>query len=92
MSPVVGWYADPVTPGQLRYWSGEQWTTATQPAVPPMPPPAYQPPPVPQWPAPQPATPQRIAGGQQSDVWLPRQLVENGYLPMVCAFVTALPQ
>ena len=22
----AGWYADPLTPGQMRYWNGREWT------------------------------------------------------------------
>ena len=36
MSPDVapGWYPDPQTQGQLRYWDGGQWTEHTQVAGP----------------------------------------------------------
>lgn len=29
-TPEAGWYADPGTPQQLRYWDGQQWTEHTQ--------------------------------------------------------------
>jgi uncharacterized RDD family membrane protein YckC len=29
----AGWYPDPQTPGQQRYWDGSAWSEATQPAV-----------------------------------------------------------
>lgn len=25
-APIAGWYADPVTPSQYRYWDGQRWT------------------------------------------------------------------
>ncbi len=31
---VAGWYADPVLPGQQRYWDGSAWTRRTQVTVP----------------------------------------------------------
>lgn len=31
-----GWYPDPADPGQLRYWSGSEWSQERQPA--PLPP------------------------------------------------------
>ncbi|HVQ19183.1 MAG TPA: DUF2510 domain-containing protein [Actinomycetes bacterium] len=36
-SPTMqpGWYPDPSLPGQLRYWSGTQWTQDVQAAPPP---------------------------------------------------------
>ena len=45
-----GWYADPWTSGQYRYWNGEAWTTDTHwpgPAVVTAPPTAPPRPPVP---------------------------------------------
>ena len=29
----AGWYPDPQTPGQQRYWDGSAWSEATQPAA-----------------------------------------------------------
>jgi hypothetical protein len=40
--PVADWYADPVTPGQQRWWSGVEWTGYVR-AVPPPAPPVPQP-------------------------------------------------
>jgi hypothetical protein len=35
-SPMTpGWYADPSQPGQLRYWSGSEWSQEVAPAPPP---------------------------------------------------------
>jgi hypothetical protein len=33
----MGWYIDSSTPGQLRYWDGDQWTDHTAPAGAPPP-------------------------------------------------------
>jgi hypothetical protein len=44
-SPPAGWYDDPATPQQLRYWSGSAWTDHTQPNVPVPPQPPAPPPP-----------------------------------------------
>ena len=30
-NPPAGWYADPHTPAQMRYWDGGQWSTHTAP-------------------------------------------------------------
>lgn len=30
--PAAGWYADPTTPGRVRYWDGGAWTTYSAPA------------------------------------------------------------
>ena len=30
----AGWYQDPTIAGQLRYWSGTEWTQEVQPAPP----------------------------------------------------------
>ncbi len=40
----AGWYPDPGTAGQLRYWDGNQWTPQTQAASTPSQPQANQPP------------------------------------------------
>ncbi len=32
MAPVDGWYPDPAGMPQLRFWDGQNWTTATAPA------------------------------------------------------------
>lgn len=44
---TAGWYPDPATPGQLRYWDGAQWTehVAAVPQAAPPPPPQPLPPP-----------------------------------------------
>ncbi len=42
-SPPANWYPDPQTPGQLRYWDGQQWTQHVHPAQQPAPPAATQP-------------------------------------------------
>jgi hypothetical protein len=34
----AGWFPDPQTPGQLRYWDGAAWTAHTQPGAPAVPP------------------------------------------------------
>ncbi|MEN2739215.1 DUF2510 domain-containing protein [Microbacterium sp. X-17] len=34
MNPPAGWYADPVTSGIVRYWSGTAWTEHTAPHQP----------------------------------------------------------
>ena len=62
-----GWYPDPSTPGQLRYWDGNQWTAHTHPgagAVQPPPataPPQPSPPPQPAQPPPPPQPPPSVA-------------------------------
>lgn len=33
--PAAGWYADPQTPGQQRWWGGMAWTAQTRPVPPP---------------------------------------------------------
>jgi hypothetical protein len=33
----AGWYADPESPGQYRYWDGQAWTQHTAPASAPPP-------------------------------------------------------
>jgi hypothetical protein len=45
MSTPAGWYDDPESPGQQRFWDGIQWTEHRQPAaaVPPPPRPDAQP-------------------------------------------------
>lgn len=46
--PPAGWYDDPSTPGQQRWWDGSQWTAHLQPryeAPPPPPAPSASPPP-----------------------------------------------
>ena len=30
-APAPGWYPDPATPGQRRYWDGQGWTNSTAP-------------------------------------------------------------
>ena len=44
-SPIAGWYPDPSTPGQQRYWDGSQWTehAAPIPQAAPPPPPGFAP-------------------------------------------------
>jgi hypothetical protein len=32
MSVAAGWYEDPTTPGQMRWWNGQSWTTHTTPS------------------------------------------------------------
>lgn len=39
-TPGPGWHPDPEGNQQLRYWDGQQWTSATQPLPQPTPPPA----------------------------------------------------
>lgn len=39
-TPGPGWHPDPEGNQQLRYWDGQQWTSATQPMPQPTPPPA----------------------------------------------------
>ena len=34
-TPQPGWYADPQSPAQLRFWDGTGWTAQTSPAPPP---------------------------------------------------------
>jgi hypothetical protein len=34
-SPQPGWYTDPQSPAQLRFWDGTGWTAQTSPAGPP---------------------------------------------------------
>ncbi|MEY9853890.1 hypothetical protein ABH923_003568 [Leifsonia sp. EB41] len=34
MNPPAGWYADPVSPGIVRYWDGAAWTEHTAPHEP----------------------------------------------------------
>jgi hypothetical protein len=31
-APPAGWYPDPATPGQSKWWDGESWTEHLQPA------------------------------------------------------------
>lgn len=45
-SPAPGWYPDPTTPGQLRYWDGAAWTDHRAPAVTATPTPAVAAPPL----------------------------------------------
>lgn len=40
-STPAGWYPDPQTPGQQRYWDGNAWSEATQPLGGAAPAPAY---------------------------------------------------
>ncbi|NEN04723.1 DUF2510 domain-containing protein [Diaminobutyricibacter tongyongensis] len=35
-SPAPGWYADPASGTQLRWWAGAEWTSHTQPFAPPV--------------------------------------------------------
>lgn len=49
-TPIPGWYPDPITSGQQRYWDGSQWTEHAAPlpqSAPPTPPPGYAPTPPP---------------------------------------------
>jgi Protein of unknown function (DUF2510) len=41
-TPPPGWYTDPQSPAQLRFWDGAGWTERTSPAGPPAPPPGGQ--------------------------------------------------
>jgi hypothetical protein len=34
--PVAGWYADPVTPNQERFWNGQAWTESVRSSLPAM--------------------------------------------------------
>ncbi len=95
VSAAMGWYPDPASPQQLRWWSGEQWTNATRPPV-------TQPPHFlstsadagPRTPAAAASAaiqgsdspPRQLDGnaGHADDVWLPWQMVELGHLPQVC--------
>ncbi|HVT65111.1 MAG TPA: DUF2510 domain-containing protein [Mycobacteriales bacterium] len=43
--PPAGWYDDPATAEQQRYWSGSAWTDHTQPKTPPAPAPPVAAPP-----------------------------------------------
>jgi hypothetical protein len=45
MSIDPGWYPDPVTPGQLRYWGGTAWTDQVEASAPPAPVDELPPPP-----------------------------------------------
>jgi uncharacterized RDD family membrane protein YckC len=45
-TPAPGWYPDPTTPGQLRYWDGSAWTEHRAPAVASTPTPAVAAPPL----------------------------------------------
>src|SRR5690348_7095552 len=56
--PPAGWYADPATSEQMRYWDGSAWTQHTQPNPQPVAPqPAPQPHVVPAAPQPYAAAP-----------------------------------
>lgn len=98
MTVPKGWYSDPASPQQLGWWSGEQWTRATQPAARP------RPAQVGSGRRAEPVTaatklaqvstrPRSTTSLLQrdlpdrdraDDVWLPWQMVELGHLPWVC--------
>lgn len=46
LSPAAGWYQDPTSAGQRRWWDGQAWTGYTEAYPPPSPPPVPVPPPV----------------------------------------------
>lgn len=71
MNPVAGWYADPNSPNQQRYWDGRSWTEHVQRLPPPVVP---QPP---AWvktskadlpPPPVPATPKKRERAKKGDL------------------------
>lgn len=75
---AAGWYADPLSAEQLRWWSGEGWTENVQPRLQPqVTAPTAQP-----VAAPIPA--QRNPAEQAADVWLPPMMIEYGDLPAIC--------
>ncbi len=38
--PVAGWYADPESPSNFRWWDGRNWSESIAPIIPTSPPPA----------------------------------------------------
>lgn len=84
MNPPAGWYADPVSPGIVRFWDGAAWTEHTAPREP----------------APVSTSPFAAAGSQAAGYGVASQAADfqtsyrdpNGYVPLRSQSPYAGPQ